>query len=333
MKQKPLFWQLFPAFLILIFSSLLAFFLLAYRPFNQHLLAQAQNSLQNQLEVAKQSILNIPNVNVDKLNALFKSWDANTQLRLTLIDSDGRVLIDTKKDPAVMESHKNRPEILAALTTGQGFSIRNSKTLGRELMYAAVLLNHRSNEKWVLRASLSMENIKSQVYAIYAKLFIAGGFILGFVALLSFWLSRKVSRPLESMKQQAEQMANGDFTGRVVLKKNDPDEVYKLGLAMNEIAIQLDHRIETILNQKNERDAILASMVEGVLAVDPEQFIVHLNKAAAAILGVNRVQAVGMSIHEAIHMPEFIEIIQQSLKRELPQELDIVLNIKDKELI
>ena len=333
MKHKPLFWQLFPAFLFLIFTTLIAFFLLVYRPFNQHLIRQSENSLKNQLEIAKQSLLTTSIIDLDSLNNLFKAWAANTGLRLTLIDAEGKVLLDTQKNPKQMESHHDRPEVVQAHNQKSGFAIRKSQTLGTELMYAAVVINKNQHKGRVLRASLSMDDIKSQVYAVYVKLFIAGGFILGFVALISYWLSRKVIRPLESMKYQAEQIADGDFTGRVQLKNTDPDEVYKLGMAMNEIAIQLHHRIETITNQKNERDAILASMVEGVLAVDPDQFIVHLNQAAADILDVNRVQTVGISVHEAIRLPELQEVVQRSLKKEVPEEKDIILNIKGKEII
>ena len=334
MKQKPLFWQLFPAFLFLIFTSLFAFFLLAYRPFNQYLLEQAKSALQNQLALAKQSLLHFSSLEDTGLKKLLLAWDQDTKMRLTLIDVNGQVLIDTKRDPQTLETHADRQEIIQAMQTGRGFAIRESNSLDTELMYASTKIEIPGKTgPYILRAAVSMENIKSQVYAIYAKLFIAGGFILGFVALMSYWLSRKVSRPLESMKHQAELMANGDFTGRVKLRVSDPEEVYRLGLAMNEIAIQLDHRIETILNQKNERDAILASMVEGVLAVDPDQFIVHLNQAAAEILGVNRAQAVGMSIHEAIRLPELQEVVQRSLKKEVPEEMDITLKILRKEII
>lgn len=38
--------------------------------------------------------------------------------------------------------------------------------------------------------------------------------------------------------------------------------------AMNQMAAQLDNRIETIVRQRNQLETVLASMLEGVIAVD-----------------------------------------------------------------
>ena len=163
MKQKPLFWQLFPAFLFLMSTSLIAFFLLAYRPFNQHLINQAKSSLRNQLVIAKESILQNPDINLVKLNELFKAWDERAHMRLTLIEENGKVLLDTQKSPTVMELHNDRPEILSAIKSGQGFSIRKSETLGTDLMYAAILLRREPNS-WILRFQWTILKVKSMLF-------------------------------------------------------------------------------------------------------------------------------------------------------------------------
>ena len=58
--------------------------------------------------------------------------------RITLIDSDGKVLADTKADPEEMENHSDRAEVKEAMEKGEGTSVRYSKTLTEKIIYYAV---------------------------------------------------------------------------------------------------------------------------------------------------------------------------------------------------
>ena len=53
--------------------------------------------------------------------------------------------------------------------------------------------------------------------------------------------------------------------------------------AMNQMAGQLEDRLNTIVSQRNEMAAVLSSMAEGVIAVDMDEQIISINKAAARI--------------------------------------------------
>jgi two-component system phosphate regulon sensor histidine kinase PhoR len=65
------------------------------------------------------------------------------------------------------------------------------------------------------------------------------------------------------------------------------DELASLAEALNYMAAQLDQRIRTIIIQRQEQDAVLASMVEGVMAVDQRERLITLNQAGARLLGVD----------------------------------------------
>src|SRR5262249_45631103 len=58
--------------------------------------------------------------------------------RVTVVRSDGRVLIDSEADPAQMENHGARPEIARAFRGHVGVDSRRSATIGVELLYVAV---------------------------------------------------------------------------------------------------------------------------------------------------------------------------------------------------
>lgn len=91
------------------------------------------------------------------------------------------------------------------------------------------------------------------------------------------------------------------------------------------MARQLDQKIRAISDQKNEREAILSSMVEGVVAVDTDERVITMNRAAAALLGVDPSLAQRRSIQEVVRNPDLQRLVGQALAHDEPVEEEILL--------
>jgi len=102
--------------------------------------------------------------------------------------------------------------------------------------------------------------------------------------------ARRISQPLQEMRQGAERFAAGDFSHRLPLP--DSVELASLALTLNRMAAQLAEQIAVIMQQRNEQEAILESMHEGVLALDTQERVITVNRAAEALLGVMVTQAI-----------------------------------------
>ena len=63
-------------------------------------------------------------------------------LRITVIDPEGKVLIDTWAYTQEMENHQTRPEFIEALRDGEGTAIRKSETLSQNTFYYAVRMDN-----------------------------------------------------------------------------------------------------------------------------------------------------------------------------------------------
>ena len=72
---------------------------------------------------------------------------------------------------------------------------------------------------------------------------------------------------------------------------------------MNSMAAQLDERIKSTVRQRKELEAVLSSMVEGVLAVNMDEQVISINQAAAHMLDREPGDIVGRSIQETIRNP------------------------------
>ena len=95
-------------------------------------------------------------VSEEKLNAFVKEHE-NKDLRLTLIQPDGKVLYDNmSKDYDRFPNHLNRKEVQDALRTGQGTSVdRQSKTLKQDYFYVA---SYFAADSIVIRSALPYNN-------------------------------------------------------------------------------------------------------------------------------------------------------------------------------
>ena len=62
-----------------------------------------------------------------EINILTKMYDNVSDIRVTLIKSDGTVIYDNEADTTTMENHFERPEVKQAVTYGNGSSSRNSE--------------------------------------------------------------------------------------------------------------------------------------------------------------------------------------------------------------
>ncbi|MEJ2688609.1 MAG: ATP-binding protein [Deltaproteobacteria bacterium] len=104
-------------------------------------------------------------------------------------------------------------------------------------------------------------------------------------------------------------------------------EVAELVASFNRMAAELDERISTINRQHNELQAVFASMVEAVIAVDLEERILNINPAAVSLLGITYRHAEGRKLLEAIRnqkLSRFVKSILQGVGSDVA-ESEIVL--------
>lgn len=132
----------------------------------------------------------------------------------------------------------------------------------------------------------------------------------------SFALVWKIRVSLEKTREGARRFAEGDLEFRLEVPQSE--ELGGLAETLNQMAAQLDERISTINQQRNEQDAILGSMVEGVIAVDSASSILQINHAAAQLVGTRPDSVIGRSLHEVIRNREIHQLIDRSLNEGKP---------------
>jgi len=267
----------------------------------------------------------------DEIDQLCKETGAVSATRFTVILPDGRVIGDSRKNPQTMDCHGNRPEIISAFKSGTGSSERFSATLNHQMMYVALRLSDQDRHLGVLRTAIPVTAIEEALQAIEIKTAVGGLVIALLAAMISLYVSRRISRPIEEMRRGAELFAEGDLTHR--LPAPPSTELAGLADAMNAMALQLEDRIQTVISQRNEYGAVLASMVEGVIAVDQDETILSINQAALDMLKVRSSEAKGRTIHEVVRNRKFLEFVIDSLAGKTLEEKDVEIQGPEKCII
>lgn len=111
-----------------------------------------------------------------------------TSSRITLLDKDGNVLFDSKKDPEELQNHSDRPEVVQAMTEGYGESVRFSETLSRQTFYCAMRLEDGN----VIRVARTTDSV---LFTLFSSFTLLGILMIG-ILLLEFFLVQKQTNDL-----------------------------------------------------------------------------------------------------------------------------------------
>ncbi|MDO9541635.1 MAG: ATP-binding protein [Kiritimatiellia bacterium] len=312
MRSKKLLWRIYLSFFasaMFAFAVITWYSIFSLRQFHQE---QVGNDLLIRARLIAKEISEYPvDADAEKIDRLCKDLGSLTQTRVTIVALDGRVMGDSEETPVSMDNHKNRPEISSALKGANGASVRFSDTVRRTMMYLAIPVHRNGNMIAVVRTSLPLSVIDWALHTVYKHMLLGGVIVAVLFAVVALLILRQISRPLDNMREVAERLAQGEFNARV--PESGYEETKALARVLNQMATQLSERMRIITEQRNEQEAVFSSMVEGVLAVDKDERILHLNPAAARLLEVKNEDVRGRSMQEIIRNPDLQKFVSNTL--------------------
>lgn len=237
--------------------------------------------------------------------------------RLTLVRADGVVLADSEREPAEMGNHRQRPEIVEAERAGVGYAERDSETVGRHYRYEARAVRLKGELAGFVRAAFPLEGIDERISGLRISTMLTALVAAGVAVLVAASFARRVSAPLRATAELAERIASGDYRG--VGPVEGADEIRRLSEAIATMTEQLEERLDTITGDRNKVLAILGGMVEGVVAIDREERVVHMNAVAARLLGLAPGEAEGRRIWEVTRVLAVSEILDEVRRTGAPR--------------
>ncbi len=312
-RKKRLFERFFYPYLLLILVSLVAVFWFGSEAFHTFYLDQLTEELIARARLVRAHMPSALTPDLSgSVDSLCKTLGQESDMRITVILADGRVIGDSDEDPLDMDNHLSRPEIQVAMNEkSPGHSIRYSHTLDQTMTYVAIPLDPDSDSTPVIRTALPITDVNRALRAMNFRIMMGGLAVALFAAVISLLIARRIIRPLEDMKRGAERFARGELDTR--LPVSHTEEMGTLAEAMNHMAAQLEKRIRTIVRQREEQMAVLSGMVEGVFAVDMLEKFLIMNHSAAELLGTDPETCKGENLGEIVKLAELRHFVRDVL--------------------
>jgi signal transduction histidine kinase len=245
-------------------------------------------------------------------------------IRVTVVDSAGAVLCDSEADPAQMENHSQRPEIMAAFSGHTGSVIRFSNTMRTQLLYVAVLQNRPDSKPWVVRTALPLSSIEQLLGEVFRTLLGVLLVLVAAVFVVSIYLYRKINPPLVEIRHGAERFARGRF--EIQLPEYPVREIDELARDLNRMAIQLDRlenlRLDFVANVSHELKTPVTTIVGFVETLlegakdSPEeldQFLEIISRQADRLAAIID-DLLTLSRLESAPLDEILDLSEQNLE-------------------
>ena len=284
------------AFILLVIVTLVAPFFIFKNEARNVLLQEARDQARRHLEHTKWLFDNELRFQGPMgLHEWLKAAAKHLNLRLTYIAEDGGVIADSSvayRDVGTLDNHSDRPEVQAAMTSKDiGWSVRYSSTVQTEFIYAAVkVVPPAELPAGFLRVAVPFTQVEQKLVGINSLW--AGG-ILGCLCVavaLSWLLSRQLNREIGKLSQAAEDIEQGRLDRRV--ESVPSSDFLPLVRSINRMAKKVQSDLEIIREQKNELEAVLNGMQEGVLVLNSQgkvnkfnQSFVHISNLKNALQG------------------------------------------------
>ncbi len=203
---------------------------------------------------------------IDLENIVLKYDDTSDFLRITFMDAEGNVIVDSLADE--LENHLSRPEFQ---DLGTAYT-RDSATLNQEMMYLATQLN----DNLYLRVAIPTSSILPFLNDFIGFAIIVGALIIALSVFLISTLTKTTLRPLKDLKSILSKVYNGEY--KEIMPVDKFDEINDMLNEINEISKLISNNIVTLNMERDKNDFLLNHMNQGLCVLDQEGHIVLVNQ-------------------------------------------------------
>lgn len=262
--KTTLFKKLFAVILLITVTFGTLTVLLSYSPIKNR---QMDNSISELKNIAL-SIKGFMESGTEEhdIKSVLNEIDSKIDRRITIISQDGKVLADTRAETESMDNHISRPEIMMAMKKGFGVSVRYSKTLGKNLIYAAVSYTQKNGSTGVVRVSVPESDIRGLMNNLFIRFALTALILIIIASAIGLIITSSISRPINQLAEASSRIGRGDFS--TVMLNSTTYEIDRLAGNFNKM-VQEINRLFTELNLNRQMlSRVLESTQEAMCVID-----------------------------------------------------------------
>jgi len=240
--------------------------------------------------------------------ALARDWGTRLDVRVSLIDRNGRVVGDSSAPDerlGRLSNHLDRPEMMQARTEGWGQAYRRSDSTGERYYYLARRLDGAGDLAFVRIAlpAWEVDRAEAPYLGLITLLVVGAPFAL---ALLAYGVVRRWSRPIEQLSSAAARVAAGELDLAIPAARED--EIGDMGRAAERMRRALTGKIHEVEVERRSLASVIAGMQEGLLLVDDHRKIRLVNEAFRRVFGLQG-DPTGRPLVEVLRRPAVLAAV------------------------
>lgn len=325
--KRPIFWKIFPSSFLTAIAAIFIVSLILNISFKKYFHAMKMEELKT-IAYSFQDMLTHQPKNSLELESFCKNIVKKHDISIIVYSSPEKILCTN--NTATQNSTKRYAYLVNNAFNGKNYSkILSKNVLGdKDILHIASALS--SDKKiYVIELIATTSALNETLNLIYKNG--STGFILLFLGLALFtWKqSQSLSKPLEDINRSIKMISTGNLNEIVPFNNIDTAEASEAVSAMQNIATQLNDRLNNVLAEKNQKDAVFSSMSEGVIAIDSTEKVLHINHSAQRILEISTQNPTGKSIPEVIRYPGIQSFITNTIKNKTFDEKEFQIMRKD----
>jgi len=207
------------------------------------------------------------------------------EMGIAILDGSASVITSTDDTRFQMGMKLLTPEITQATFGTASKDMRIDPRVKIPYMYYAHPVKDGDSVIGIIYLMSSMKTIYDTISSTKRILLMATILSLVVTGVLGFALSKTITGPIQEVTKKAAFLAQGDFDQRIEVKSDD--EIGKLASMFNFLTARLKETMEEISDEKEKLEAILINMADGVIALNEEGSVIHINPAARQMLSLD----------------------------------------------
>ncbi|MGE5344208.1 MAG: ATP-binding protein [Candidatus Omnitrophota bacterium] len=306
---RQFFVRTFASYLLMITPVLMLVYLLSINTIRGFYMADLKSHLGHMSQALSPKVMELLRAkDKDGMDRLVKQLGKKVEVRITVIAPDGTVMADSEKDPLHMTNHRNRPEVAKAMRGETEEVTRFSATVRENMIYLAVPLDDHQRPSAVIRLSLHLKNVKLLMAELAWK-FASALIGVFFAAVLMIWyLSRRLSNPVQQIASATRKFASGDFNVKIFMENKD--ELSDVAESFNHMVEEQKKLFNELSENREELRAIISSMKEGLMVIDRNGKITLSNRYFEEHAGKRPV--VGKAYWEVFRISGFDDLVKRA---------------------
>jgi Signal transduction histidine kinase len=244
--------------------------------------------------------------------------------RLSIITNEGKVLYDSHSRHLIgprfsQEYLVDHPEVLEALQKGTGYGEDYSELQEQKFSNFAKRFDFHG-KTYVIRIAFPEKYFADLARDCEIAFLILVVAILLLFSAMTWFIIHQLTSPIQQIINAVTPYQEGRQTTIPEIKVSPSiqnGEFGKLALTLNSLSSKIQRHINNLTAERNEKEAILESLVEGVVAVDGNMKVNYANSMAVKLIGKNQEDLLGHNFNVA-QQPQSYALLNTCQKEGVP---------------